>query len=83
MSKHAVDKKRAEYRSSSPSHSPTLSKVDLATLQSISSADGAEESSPETPGTTSKSTALRDDVLLDVKYLKDVYQGLDDDTDGR
>ncbi len=66
--------------------SPSVSKKGLGTLQSMSSSfTDAPDSNNRlgSPSMSSKNAALRDDVLLDVKYLKDVYQGLDDENHGQ
>ncbi len=65
--------------------SPSVSKKELGTLQSMSSFTDPLDSSNKlgSPSVSSKNAALRDDVLLDVKYLKDVYQGLDDENHGQ
>ena len=63
--------------------SPSISKAELGMLRSMSSLEETDDTSPDAVSPpASKSTALRDDVLLDVKYLKDVYQGLDDESNG-
>jgi hypothetical protein len=57
----------------------------LANLQVEVEADDTKASLSRSPSSglnSSNNAALRDDVLLDVKYLKDVYQGLGDDLPG-
>ena len=85
MNKSVVDQRCSRLDASGQTTgSPNDTKSDLSMLKSTSSFGEADASSPAqtTPGVDVKLTALRDDVLLDVKYLKDVYHGLNDDTDG-
>ena len=85
MNKSVVDQRRSKLNASGQTAgSPNVTKSDLSMLRSTSSFGEADASSPAQtpPGVDVKLTALRDDVLLDVKYLKDVYHGLNDDTGG-